>query len=122
MSEPNGQGKSRLDRIEEIIERQERANEAAHLRFEAEDQRLLTAQVLMNGALQKMLLAVEKMSEGTERMRESIAASESKQSRFDENMVILEMKMQETTEKLNALIETVDGMIRKKPPQQSDLN
>ena len=50
MSEPNGQGKSRLGRIEEMIERQERANEAAHERFQAEDRRLSTAQILMNGA------------------------------------------------------------------------
>jgi hypothetical protein len=67
MSETNGQ--SRLDRIEAIldrhstmiasieasIERRERANEAAeraneiaHERFEKEDKRLLTAQILMN--------------------------------------------------------------------------
>jgi hypothetical protein len=129
MSEPNGQGKSRLDRIEEMLELAEkvneeraRANEAAHLRFAEEDQRLLTAQILMNGALQKMLLAVERTSESMERMSERAAASESKQSRFDENMITLELKMQETTEKLNALIETVDGMIQKKPPQQGDLN
>jgi len=88
MSETNGQ--SRLDRIEAIlerqgtlvvsieasIERQERANEAAHERFEAEDKRLLTAQILMNGALEKMLNGI----------------------------ITLELKMQETTEKLNALI------------------
>jgi hypothetical protein len=88
MSETNGQ--SRLDRIEAIlerqgtlvvsieasIERQERANEAAHERFEAEDKRLLTAQILMNGALEKMLNGI----------------------------IALELKMQETTEKLNALI------------------
>jgi hypothetical protein len=115
MSETNGQ--SRLDRIEAIldrhstmivsneaslgrieasIERQERANEvarqrfeaeneAAHERFEDEDKRLLTAQILMNSAL-------EKMANG---------------------MITLELKMQETTEKLNALISTVDGIIRK---------
>jgi hypothetical protein len=37
VSETNGHGKSRLDRIEELIERQERANQAAHELFEAED-------------------------------------------------------------------------------------
>jgi hypothetical protein len=104
MSETNGQ--SRLDRIEAnldrqsalivtieaSIERQERANEAAHERFEAEDKRLLTAQILMNAALEKTNIAVEKMVDG---------------------MITLELKMQETTEKLNALISTVDGIIRK---------
>ena len=47
--------------------------------FEAEDKRLLTAQILMNSAMQKMALAME-----------------------------------ETTGKLDALINTVDGIIRPK--------
>jgi hypothetical protein len=101
MDESNGSGKSRLDRIEEIlerhstiminidasIERQVLANEAAHEFFQAEDQRLLTAQILMNGTMQKLV----------------------------ESMATLELRMEETTAKLNALIDTVDGIIRKKP-------
>jgi len=103
MSETNGgNGSSRLDRIEKMLEshgrmkmehelaigainetiaRAERANEAARERFEEEDKRLLTAQILMNGAMQKMALAME-----------------------------------ETTGKLDALINTVDGIIRPKEP------
>ena len=80
MSETNGQGGSRLDRIEEMIERQVLANEAAHQLFQEEDKRLLAAQILMNGAIQKMAEAME-----------------------------------ETTGKLNALIDTVDGIIRQGP-------
>ena len=122
VSGTNGQDKSRLDRIEEIlerhstimvnidktlerhstlivsieasIERQERANEAAHQRFEEEDKRLLTAQILMNGAMQKMADAMQDMWKG---------------------MRSLELKMEETTGKLNALIATVDGVIRRPP-------
>src|SRR5579862_5499158 len=111
MSEPNGNGKSRLDRMEEIlerhsmmlvdtdqrhqasidrinasIERQVLANETAHDLFQAEDKRLVTAQILMNGAMQKMA----------------------------EGMTSLALKMEKTTGKLNALIDTVDGIIRKK--------
>jgi hypothetical protein len=67
-----------MDRIDASIERQILANEAAHERFEAEDKRLLTAQVLMNGALEKMALAME-----------------------------------ETTDKLNGLIDIVDGFRKK---------
>lgn len=92
MSGENGQNKSRLDRIEELIERSERAserrelaNEAAHESFEADNKRLLSAQILMNGAMQKMA----------------------------EGMTSLELKMEETTGKLNALIDTVDGIVRK---------
>ena len=106
MGETNGNGKSRLDRIEEIlerhstmmisieasIERQELANEVAHERFEAEDKRLLTAQILMNGAMQKMAVAAEAT---------------------DLQMKKMALAMEETTGKLDALIATVDGIIHK---------
>ena len=91
MSETNGEGKSRLDRIEEIIERAELANQTAHERFEAEDKRLLTAQILMNDAMTKMAGSMEK----------------------------LELKMLETGEKLDALIKVVDGIIRRDPLEGS---
>ena len=103
MSEGNGGGKSRLDRIEEMIERSEQriaqhilANEAAHARFEAEDQRLLTAQILMADAMTKTNVAIEKVVQ---------------------NMDKLELKMAETTEKLDALIRVVDGIIRRPPAE-----
>jgi hypothetical protein len=115
MDESNGSGKSRLDRIEEIlerhstmmisidasIERQVLANDAAHESFQAEDKRLLTAQILMNGAMQKLVETTDKLVETTHKLVESMST--------------LELKMEETTAKLNALIDTVDGMIRKKP-------
>ena len=80
-----------IRRIYEVIERQERANEVAHERFEEDGKRLLTAQILMNGAMQKMA----------------------------EGMTSLELKMEETTAKLNALIHTVDGVIRKSEGPQA---
>jgi hypothetical protein len=102
MSETNGEGKSRLDRIEEMIERSERrnaqqvlANEAAHERFEAEDKRLLTAQILMNDAMTKVAGA----------LAQAVATMDK-----------LEMKLLETGEKLDALIKVVDGVIRRDPP------
>ncbi len=70
-----------IRRIDEMLARAELRNEAARERFEEEDKRLLTAQILMNGAMQKMALAME-----------------------------------ETTGKLDALINTVDGIIRPKGP------
>ena len=73
MSETNGQGESRLDRIERLLER----NEEAHEAFNREHKLLLTAQVLMTDTMQQ-----------------------------------LELKMLETSEKLNALIRVVDGLIR----------
>ena len=82
MADTNGQGKSRLDRIEEMIELGEARNQAAHERFEAEFRHLLTAQILMT-----------------------------------DNMNKLELKMLETTEKMDALIRVADGVIRRDPPE-----
>jgi len=90
----NGQGESRLDRIEEMIERQMLANEAAHERFEAEDKRLLTAQILMNDAMTRMNDAMTRMLATMDK---------------------LEMRMLESTEKLDALIHVVHGIVR--PPE-----
>jgi methyl-accepting chemotaxis protein len=136
MGESNGSGKSRLDRIEEIlerhstmmisidasIERQVLANDAAHEFFQAEDQRLLTAQILMNGAMQKVVETTDKLAETTHKLAETMhKLVETTQrvvettQRVVEAMSTLELKMEETTAKLNALIDTVDGMIRKKP-------
>lgn len=73
----NGQGKSRLDRIEEMIERHILANENAHESFRSEHKLLLAAQVV-----------------------------------FQEDLNKLETKMQETTEKLDALIKIAGEWIR----------
>lgn len=67
----------RLDRIDAMIERQVLANEVAHDEFKAGYKSLLSAQILMNGAMEKMAV-----------------------------------KMEETTDKLNGLIATVDGFIQ----------
>ena len=87
MAETNGQGKSRLDRIEELIERHIVANEAAHDSFRAEHKLLLTAQVVFQDNM----------------------------NRLEDNMNKLDLKMLETTEKLDALIQTVDQWIRRQP-------
>ena len=65
MADGNGQGKSRLDRIEEMIERHIIANEAAHASFRADYQVLLAAQVVFQGNLAKL---EEKMAETTEKL------------------------------------------------------
>jgi len=62
MAETNGQGQSRLDRIEELIERHIIANEEAHASFIAEHKILLTAQVLFQDSLQQLEL---KLAEAT---------------------------------------------------------
>lgn len=87
MPDSNGQGQTRLDRIEEMIERHVIANEAAHDVFRAEHKLLLTAQVVFQENLNKL----------------------------ENNLNRLDLKMLETTEKLDALIQTVDEWIRRQP-------
>ena len=53
--------------INEIVTRAERANEAARERFEEEDRRLLTAQILMNGACRRWPLLCKKRRESLTR-------------------------------------------------------
>lgn len=139
MSEANGNSQSRFERIEEMlerhstmlvdfdirhqtamdridasIERQILANDAAHERFEAEDKRLLTAQILMNGSLQTLTENTLTLSETTQKLiKVTQTLSETTQT-LVESMTTLELKMEETTDKLNGLIDTVDGFIRKR--------
>ncbi len=82
MNPGNGQndGESRLDRIEKILEAGLLRNEAAHEEFEREHGRLLTAQVLLNDSMKQ----------------------------HGENMSALELRMAETTDKLNALFELMN--------------
>ena len=63
MAETNGQGKTRLDRIEEMIERHIAANEDAHASFIAEHKMLLTAQVIFQESLQQLEIKQAETSE-----------------------------------------------------------
>jgi hypothetical protein len=81
-----------ITRIDAMIERQVLANELAHDEFKAGFESLLRAQILMNGAMQRSADTADKLGK-------SIAT--------------LELKMAETTDKLNGLIDTVDGFIRR---------
>jgi chromosome segregation ATPase len=125
MSETNGAGKSRLDRIEEMIERNEAlnerrmlANDAAHEKFEAEHRQLLAAQILMNGAMQNTNVAMLNMNGVIQEMTEGLVSLEKKVQEMAAGMISLELKMEETTGNLNALIDTVDGIIRRDQPPQ----
>ena len=63
MAETDGQGKTRLDRIEEMIERHIVANEEAHASFIAEHKMLLTAQVIFQDSLQQLEIRQAETSE-----------------------------------------------------------
>jgi hypothetical protein len=72
--------------------------------------------------MQKMAAAMERTDGTIVRSEENIVKIEgalvvltAKLDRFAEGMISLELKLEETTGKLNALIDTVDGIIRKKP-------
>ena len=79
----NGQGESRLDRIERLLEK----NEEAHAEFIRDYQLLLKAQVVMADAAREQHEWLESFEKSQEKSH----------AKLDE-------KMLETTEKLNALI------------------
>ncbi|MDQ6704771.1 MAG: hypothetical protein M3Z85_02270 [Acidobacteriota bacterium] len=95
MPDTNGHEKSRLDRIEELIERHVTANGVAHDRFDRQYQELLTAQIFTADAMKAMAGAINAMADTINK---------------------IELKLLEATEKLDALIKVVDGAIRQNPP------
>lgn len=90
--ESNGQGESRLDRLERLME----LLIDDHLRFTDEHKKLLTAQVLLTEAQKELATA---------------------QQRTDLKLAELAEAQKHTDERMDALIAVVDGFIRN-PPQR----
>jgi hypothetical protein len=88
--EQNGQGKSRLDRLEGLME----LLIDDHLKFSDEHKRLLTAQVLLTQAQERTELSIQ---------------------RLDAKMAELAETQRDTGERLNALIAVVDDLVRRNP-------
>jgi hypothetical protein len=95
-----------ITRIDAMIERQVLANEIAHDEFKAGFKSLLSAQILMNGAMEKFADTSEKMGQSVEKLTQTV-------DKLGQRFATLEFKMEETTDKLNGLIHTVDGFIRR---------
>jgi hypothetical protein len=95
--EQNGHGKSRLDRLEGLME----LLIDDHLKFTDEHRRLLTAQILLTEAQQRTESKIEELAEAqkhTEKKIEELAEAQ-----------------KHTDERLNALITVVDGIVRRNP-------
>jgi hypothetical protein len=88
--EQNGQGKSRLDRLEGLME----LLIDDHLKFNDEHKRLLTAQVLLAEAQQR---------------------AEKRMEQLDRKMAELAESQKDTGERLNALIAVLDDLVRRNP-------
>jgi hypothetical protein len=95
--EQNGQGKSRLDRLEGLME----LLIDDHLKFSDEHKRLLTAQVLLTETQQR-----------TERRVGDLVEA---QKQLDLKMAELAEAQKDTAERLNALIAVVDDLVRRNP-------
>jgi hypothetical protein len=95
--EQNGQGKSRLDRLEGLME----LLIDDHLKFSDEHKKLLTAQVLLTETQQR-----------TERRVGDLVEAEKK---LDLKMAELAEAQKDTAERLNALIAVVDDLVRRNP-------
>ena len=88
---PENNGTARLDRIERALE----LLVDDHVQFREEHKLLLTAQILL--------------TEAQKRTDEAL-------KRTDEKLAALAVTVDEVTGKLNALIQVVDGIVRR-PPQ-----
>ena len=89
MADELSNGKSRLDRVEALIE--VLVNE--HIAFANEHKQLLTAQIVLTDRVDRLARQVE---ESHRELREA---------------------QKHTDDRLNALISVVDDLIRKRPPQ-----
>ena len=94
--ETNGNKKDRLDRVEQLLE--VLVNE--HIQFHEEHRQLLKAQVLLYDATQKLAQAFVQSQTDTNAKFAELAAA---QKHTDEN--------------LSALINVVDNLVRRPPPQ-----
>jgi hypothetical protein len=106
--EQNGQGLSRLDRMEGLMQ----LLIDDHLKFSDEHKKLLTAQVLLTERVDKLAETTgDLMGRLTKRMDELAATTDKLAQRMDE----LAEAQKHTDQRMNALIAVVDGMIRKPP-------
>jgi hypothetical protein len=93
--ETNGDNKSRLDRVEQLLE--VLVNE--HIQFHEEHRQLLKAQVILYDTTQKLAEALAQSQTDTNSKLAELAAA---QKHTDENLV--------------ALINVVDSLVRRTPP------
>jgi hypothetical protein len=87
----NENGANRLDRIERALE----LLIDDHVQFREEHKSLLTSQVLLTDVVRELAEAQKRTEEHLKRTDEQLA---------------------ETGQRLNTLIEIVDGIVRKRPP------
>jgi hypothetical protein len=93
-NDQNGHGKSRLDRLEGLME----LLIDDHVKFSDEHNKLLTAQVLLADAQTRTEKNIQELTEAQKRT---------------------DAEMKELRERMNALIAVVDGIIRKPPADPS---
>jgi hypothetical protein len=95
MAETNGNGESRLDRLERLMD----LLITDHLTFTDEHKQLLTAQVILAGNMQELQAAQKKLQAAQEKLQAA-------QEKTDE-------QMKATDGRLSVLIQMMDGFIRK---------
>jgi hypothetical protein len=99
--EQNGNGKSRLDRLERVME----LLLDDHLKFSDEHNKLLQSQVLLNGSMLELAAAQKRTDERMQELADS-------QKRTDERMQELADSQKHTDERMGILIHMMDEFIR----------
>ena len=118
--EANGNQNNRLDRIERIVE--VLVND--RVQFRDEHRQLLKAQVLLYDNVQKLGDNVLKLGDNVQMLSDSVQKIVEAQATVDQRLATLAAAQaqlataqQHTDEKLAALIDIVDSLIRRPPPQ-----
>jgi hypothetical protein len=99
--EQNGNGTSRLDRMEGLMQ----LLIDDHLKFSHEHNRLLTAQVVLVGRMDKLAETMEGIAQA--------------QIRAAQAQIELAESQKHTDQRMDALIAVVDGLIRRPPPDST---
>lgn len=136
MPENNGNQESRLDRMERVLD----LVIQGHLAFQDEQKRLLTAQVVMSDQFAKLGRQVDRLGEKVERLVDKVdriadnverlweisGKHQERLDRADDELEKLRLRIAELSEatdaKIHALIEVVDELIRKRPPEPPQQN
>ena len=113
--EQSEHGQSRLDRLEGLMQ----LLIDDHLKFRDEHRQLLTAQVLLTDQVGKLTDSVGTLALTVQQLAVALEALAGRVDTLAASIAELTESQKHTDERLNALINVVDDLVRKRPPPQS---
>jgi len=105
---------ARLDRFEALIEKRDQQIEKRQQEFEKRQHQFEKRQQVFEKGLRQIAAVTAEMAESVSAIYDMQAENERRFEQTDAKIAALAMAQAETTDKLNALIEVVDGLVRDK--------